>query len=782
MKFKRQTKQSTDSTYCSYKKVATTDIWLYVIAFLSIIFNSVITVGLIEYISSLKSIRDIERTADNYAQNIKDRLLISLDDAEKISNSEIENEIIEISQQSLENYLSKANPGQLARVAVVSQDGSTLASNFKQSFNKSTLTSQDVLTKLQRKLGTLSSLDKIEKIDLKVKQQNLITQVTPWKNKQLDLNGFLVIAIPKSQFPLNSTVKPNNLLSEYSIYWLPTTVLILLTCVEVVLLRNLITRLKRDKENEIALQRKAIPQGETQSIRNSIYDNLGRLEVKTLQETSNEEVNTLQKTDCKKVETLKATSNEAYVLLASMSHELRSPLNAILGFAQIMEQELSVTQLDKENIAIINRSGERLLSIINDVVDLAKIETNRLTLEDNNLDFRAWLDNLEQSLQVQASIQGWEFSLIRHGELPQYICVDERRLRQMVRNIIEYCLKDCSIQNTIVLTIKSFCLIEENNTTEPPGLNNKHDICFEIKNANCSIAAEELATIFDPLTRVKQEQSDARSSLNLPISRKLSQLMEGDITVKALEPLGIVFNLRIQAQSIAAGELLIQPTVRRVIGLESDEIEYRILIVDDSITSRKIMARLLSSVGFQIEEAANGKEAIDVWLRWQPHMIWMDLKMPVMNGCEATERIRSHSSTTRIPIVAFSASTSDKDKTGMKAAGCDDYVPKPFSDDIIFDKIAQHLGIRYRYDPLSEPISFSDSNYFRFKADALSVMPTHWIERVEEAATQLDKDLLTQLLQQIPPEQAELREALQKEVDNFDFDRILNLAVNSHNN
>ena len=788
MKFRRQLKQSTDSTYHSCKKVITTDnIWLYVIVFLSIIFNSVITVGLIEYLSNQKSIRDTDRAAYNYAQNIKDRLLVSLDDAEKISNSQIEDEIIEISQQSLENYLSKANPGQLARVAVVSQDGSTLASNFKQSSGNSTITSQDVLTKLQRKLGTFSSLDKIERIDLAVKRQHLITQVTPWKNEQLDLNGFLIIAIPKSQFTLNSMVKPDSLLSEHSVYWLPTTVLILLTCIEAFLLKNLVNRANRSQENKIAPQQKAILEAEVSSRQNLISDARDRNEAETSDETSNEEVKTIEaktieESDPQAADILQKTSNEAYVLLASMSHELRSPLNSILGFAQIMEQELSTTQLDKENIAIINRSGERMLSIINDVVDLAKIETNRLTLEDNNLDFRAWLDNLEQSLQVQASSQGWDFSLIRQGETPQYICVDERRLRQMVGNIIEYCLKDRSIQNTIVLTVKSFCLIEENNTTEPPGLNNKHDICFEVKNANCSIAAEELATIFNPLTRVKQEQSGARSSLNLPISRKLSQLMGGDITVKALEPLGIVFNLRIQAQSIAAGELLIQPTVRRVIGLESDEIEYRILIVDDSITSRKIMARLLSSVGFQIEEAANGKEAIDVWLRWQPHMIWMDLKMPVMNGCEATERIRSHSSTTRIPIVAFSASTSDKDKTGMKAAGCDDYVPKPFSDDIIFDKIAQHLGIRYRYDPLSEPISFSDSNYFRFKADALSVMPTHWIERVEEAATQLDKDLLTQLLQQIPPEQAELREALQKEVDNFDFDRILNLAVNSHNN
>ena len=760
MKFKRQTKQSANSTDYSYKKVTTTDIWLYVIAFSSIIFNSVITVGSIEYLSSRKSIRDIDRAANNYARDIEDRLLISLDDAEKISNSEIKNEIIEISQQSLENenYLLRANSGKLARVAVIGRDGSTLASNFERSPNGATLTGQSVLNELQQKLGTLSDLNKTRKINLKIQQQHWITQVTPWKNDELDLSGSLVIAIPRSQLFLDSIVKPNNLLTRYSVYWLPTTILILLTCIEAILLKN---KLNRSSDNQIAPEQKAISEAQTQNQQNLISEDRSHIEVETPSETS----------------------NEAYLLLANMSHELRSPLNAILGFAQIMEQELSITQSDRENIAIINRSGERLLSIINDVVDLAKIETDRLTLENNNLDFYAWLDNLEQSLEVQASNQGWEFSLVRHSELPQYISVDQRRLSQIVGNIIDYCLKERSIKNAIVLTVKSFYLIEEDNKTEPPGLNSKHDICFEVKNVNCSVAAEELATMFDPLIRVKQEEnSGVCSSLNLPISRKLSQLMEGDITVKATEQSGIAFNLRIQAESITVEELPSKNELRRVIGLESDRIEYRILIVDDSRISREIMSQTLSAVGFKIEEAVNGKEAIDVWLRWQPHMIWMDLKMPVMNGCEATERIRAYSSRTRIPIIAFSASTSDEDKTGIKAAGCDDYVVKPFSEEVIFYKIAQHLGIRYRYEPASEPASFISSNHFKFEADALNVMSSQWIERVEEAAIQLDRDLLTQLLQKIPLEQAELKNALQKEVDNFDFDRILDLTVNSHHN
>ena len=471
------------------------------------------------------------------------------------------------------------------------------------------------------------------------------------------------------------------------------------------------------------------------------------------------------------------TDSEPYLLLANMSHELRSPLNAILGFAQIMEQELPTTESNQENIAIISRSGERLLSIVNDVVDLAKIETNQLALEQKNLDLYAWLDNLEQSFKFQACNQDWELFFIREDNLPQYICIDERRLRQIVGSLVDYCLESKSSAKIDIEVTSS----QEQTEISEPNPNGKYDVCFAVKNSDFPVSTTELSTLFDPITRVKQERkSHEGSSLNLPISRKLSQLMGGDLIAKDTDEAaesGIVFNLTIKAESITPQELPIKPTVRRIIGLESDQIEYRILVVDDSKTNRKIMLQLLESVGFKVKEAVNGSEAIDVWLSWQPHMIWMDLRMPVMDGCEATERIRSYSRDThpRIPIVALSASTLEEEKSLFKAAGCDDFVGKPFSENIIFDKIAQHLGIRYVYEPIISP----EPSNFRLTADTLKVMPKQWLNQIEQAAIELDRDLLTQLLQEIPSEHAELKNALQKQVNNFDFDRILNLARES---
>jgi signal transduction histidine kinase/CheY-like chemotaxis protein len=494
------------------------------------------------------------------------------------------------------------------------------------------------------------------------------------------------------------------------------------------------------------------------------------------------------------------SNHEPYILLADMSHELRSPLNAILGFTQIMEQELSTIPTSLENLAIINRSGENLLSIINDVVDLAKIETNRLTLEDNNIDFDVWLDNIEQSFQFQSRSQSWEFSLIREGNLPRWICLDERRLRQILRNLINYCLQSATTES-VNLKVNAHSLPQKTlapsqrllraTSTEPAltvGQQNSHQeyqLVFEVEHRNLSISPQELATLFDPLVRVQQEsKSQAGSSLNLPISLKLAQLMGGDITVSnnTLTPSGIIFNLQIHTKSVVPQTSQTQSTLRRIVGLESDQVEYRVLVVDDSKTNRAIMKQILEPVGFKVEEAVNGQEAIDIWFSWQPHMIWMDLKMPVMNGCEATKRIKSYSQTPFTPIVALSASTLEEDRSLFQAAGCDDFVEKPFAENIIFDKMAQHLGIRYVYEFISSSTTSNLNSNFKLTAESLNVMPDQWLTQLEQAAIVLDQDLLTQLVQKISPEHPDFKNALQKEVNNFDFDQILNLARKSRSN
>ena len=476
------------------------------------------------------------------------------------------------------------------------------------------------------------------------------------------------------------------------------------------------------------------------------------------------------------VEKVKRADNcNPYELLAHMSHELRSPLNAILGFAQIMEQELAPDP-SLDNITIISRSGERLLSIINNIVDLAKIETNRLTLENKDLDFYVWLDRLEQNLQFQASTQGWQFSLIRQQNLPQYIRLDERRLRQILENIVNYCCSQSALDTNISIKVSSESISEQASETKSFDSVEKHNIKFEITDASFLAIPTELATLFDPLNRVQQSpQQYEDSSLNLPLSLKLARLAGGDLTVRSNDKseLGITFDLITSVETAIAQNSQIQPVQRRVIGLEANQTECRILVVDDSKVNRVIMSQLLEPVGFKVKEAVNGREAVNVWSSWQPHMIWMDLRMPVMNGFEATELIKSRSQTLHTPIIALSASTLEEEQLLLDAVGCDDFVGKPFSESIIFDKIAQYLGIRYVYEPV-EPTTVSN---FRLTADTLNVMSKQWIEKVEQAATVLDRESLTQLLQEIPSEHSNLKNALQQQVNSFNFDEILSLIT-----
>ncbi|MGL5831851.1 MAG: response regulator, partial [Waterburya sp.] len=275
----------------------------------------------------------------------------------------------------------------------------------------------------------------------------------------------------------------------------------------------------------------------------------------------------------------------------------------------------------------------------------------------------------------------------------------------------------------------------------------------------------------------KKRRFDEGSSLRLPISYHLAKLLRGELTVSTNNNLqqGITLRLDIQTEAVITPELIIPSNSRTVIGLESDQPDYRILVVDDSKTNRQIMVQLLERVGFEVQEAVNGKEAVDSWLRWHPHMIWMDIRMPIMNGYEATEQIKSYKSKKSPLIVALTASTSEEEQLLFKAAGCDDFVGKPFSEGIIFDKIAQHLGVRYVYESVNQ-ITISN---FKLTADTLNIMSHEWLGKLEQATSRLDANLLTELLQEIPGEHSDLKNALQKQVDDFDFDKILGLINKS---
>jgi signal transduction histidine kinase/CheY-like chemotaxis protein len=453
--------------------------------------------------------------------------------------------------------------------------------------------------------------------------------------------------------------------------------------------------------------------------------------------------------------------------LANMSHELRTPLNAILGFAQIMQRDKLATRSQLENLGIINRSGEHLLSLINDVLDMSKIESGKVTLNPTNFDLYHLLHTTQEMLELKAETKGLQLLFDKDPNVPQYIRTDERKLRQVLINLLNNALK-FTTEGGVALRVSSFVESQEKQLT----------IRFEIEDTGTGIAPEELDTVFEAFTQTASgKQSEEGTGLGLSISRQFVRLMGGDITAKSTLGQGTVFRFDIQAELCSGEELPTRQSTQKVIGIEPHHPSYRILVVDDRTENRQIVLQLLEPVGFEVREAVNGKEAIAIWQEWEPHLIWMDMRMPVMNGYEATQYIKSQLKGQATFIIALTASTFEEEKSIVLSSGCDDFVRKPFRESVLFEMMAKYLGISYVYEASRELNSIQDHliTDFLLEPSALTVMSRDWLFQLEQAALELDEKLIVELLSQIPDEHTLLARALKNKVDDFDFDDIAHL-------
>jgi signal transduction histidine kinase/DNA-binding response OmpR family regulator len=461
--------------------------------------------------------------------------------------------------------------------------------------------------------------------------------------------------------------------------------------------------------------------------------------------------------------------------LANMSHELRTPLNAILGFSQLMSREPSLNSEQKENLRIINRSGEHLLSLINDVLDLAKIESGKTTLHTTDFDLYELLDLIAEMLALKAESKGLQLIIERDRNLSRYIHTDDKKLRQVLINLLGNGIK-FTHQGTVTLRVREQ---PENEQNQP---DNTLVIAFEIEDTGVGIAPEEIDSLFLVFTQTEAgRQSQEGTGLGLPISKKFVELMGGQIIVSSQLGKGTVFKFDIQAQVAESFQLTGQKSTQRVMGLQPQQQEYRILVVDDRPANRQLLLKLLRPIGFQVQEAANGQEAVEIWQIWQPHLIWMDMRMPVMNGYEATQQIKAHLQGQATVIIALTASTLESEKAVVLSAGCDDFVRKPFREEVIFEKMSQFLGVQYLYENFDPQEQGEIVSWSKLTVEALALMPDEWLAELSEAAALIDEQLIGQLLTQIPSEHQSLAQAIQQEVADFNFDRLINLAQSAVN-
>ena len=450
--------------------------------------------------------------------------------------------------------------------------------------------------------------------------------------------------------------------------------------------------------------------------------------------------------------------------LASMSHELRTPLNAILGFSQVMARNSSITGEQKEYIQIINRSGEHLLELINDVLSMSKIEAGQITINESRFNLYNFLNSLREMLQLKANSKGLRLIFENIGDLPQYIQTDEAKLRQVLINLLGNAIKFTQ-HGTVSLRVSS-------------PVENKSQLYFEIADTGPGISASEIPTLFQPFVQTEAGRKSMQGTgLGLPISQQFVRILGGDIAVESEVDRGTIFSFNIHVNLVTESDEQEASAVKQVIALEPRQPTCRILIVEDVAENRQLLVKLLVPLGFEVSEATNGQEGIALHSTWKPHLILMDMLMPVMDGYEATKQIKQTPEGKETIIIALTASAFDEQRQIILSAGCNDLICKPFREEVLFEKIANHLNLRYIYEEENSSTSFCAPTLLKsLTTEDFSVMPTDWVVELHRSALCVDDNRILELIEQIPETEANLANALRDLVDNFRIDIIIDLT------
>jgi PAS domain S-box-containing protein len=458
-----------------------------------------------------------------------------------------------------------------------------------------------------------------------------------------------------------------------------------------------------------------------------------------------------------------AASLAKSTFLANMSHELRTPLNAILGFSQLLSMETNIKPEHRDSLRIIHRSGEHLLALINDILDISKIEVGKITLDNVVMDTTEFMKGINDLFFFRAQSKNLDFFIQAQAGLPVLIIADERKLRQILINLIGNAIKFTQ-HGKIILRIG--CNTDAINPTLA-------QFWCEVEDSGPGIDASELEHIFEPFQQGKHGNKITEGTgLGLSICKRFIELMQGDITVRSQPGVGSLFRITFAAKLVDDSRVSNREYGIRPTGIASNQPDYRILIVEDNEPNRFVLRQLLTGIGLNIREAENGVEALAIWQQWQPDFIWMDMRMPEMDGYETTRRIRQHEGGHKVKIVALTASAFQQDRQNVLDCGCDDFLCKPYRDADIFNMLNRHLGIRFIYadnalhtqeKPGMEPD----------KTLNISDIPQHLRTELEQAVMHGNLDNIHSILLKINEHSPDIFRYLNLLAENYAFQKIL---------
>ena len=409
----------------------------------------------------------------------------------------------------------------------------------------------------------------------------------------------------------------------------------------------------------------------------------------------------LKNLELQKEKQVAEAANEAKSeFLASMSHELRTPLNGILGYAQILRRNPDLTTMQRDGLSTIYNSGQHLLTLINDILDLAKIEARRMEIHPSDLALPTFLNGVNDIMKMAAQQKQIQLRYEPDPNLPRIVLADEKRLRQVLLNLLGNAVKFTD-KGAVTFTITR--------------LNHAGDstcrLRFDVEDTGVGIASDQLEQIFQPFEQTGNVKKRAEGTgLGLAISQQLVAMMGGEIEAESEFGVGSRFWFELEFAVVAGDTAVSMPTTsQHITGYEGDP--YKILVVDDHLENRMLLLDLLQPMGFDISLAENGKEAVAQVSEYNPDLILMDLVMPVMMGGEAARNIRQLPQFKNIPIIAVSASVLDLDQSSSQLAGCDDFLTKPVDADSLFVLLQKHLKLQWRYDHADVPDLADQVNY-----------------------------------------------------------------------
>jgi len=459
-------------------------------------------------------------------------------------------------------------------------------------------------------------------------------------------------------------------------------------------------------------------------------------------------------------EKAEAANRAKSAFLASMSHELRTPLNAVLGFSRLMKASPDTTATQVETLDVITRSGEHLLSLINNVLSMSKIEAGHVAREDVTFDLHQVVWAIESLMRVHANQKGLEFIVDLAPDLPRRVTTDEGKLRQVLINLVSNAIK-YTHQGQVVLRVRVV------------GREMPHQVRLrvEVEDSGVGISPEDCQRLFSPFVQLAHHASgESGTGLGLAISKQYVELLGGQIGVTSRAGCGSLFHFEISVEVSPESERPVTSRHGRIIGLAPDQPSYRLLIAEDQQENRFLLRRLLEPLGFELREATTGMEAVSLYQQWRPHLIWMDIRMPVMDGMEAIRRIKASRLGTATKIVALTAHALEEERHEILAAGCDDFIRKPFQDAEIFDCLTRHLGVQFLFD--DEPITANDQ-VASLEASQLADLPTVWLTELSKAAERLDGEGCRAVIDQIGQRDSSLGGCLQYLVDTFQYKKLL---------